>query len=164
MTGLPAASPASAAPSSAAPSSAAPPAPSPLLAMRAALIARFSTDPALARLMGGTFRLYDEPPAGAQPVFALFGDAEIRDDSVDGAVRHLHSHALVVFARPGSVRTALDAAERMSRLVVADPPLALTGHALVTLRVQAIAARRDERTGEARATLTLQAVTERNPP
>ena len=155
MTGLPAASPASAAPSSAVP-----PAPSPLLAMRAALIARFSTDPALARLMGGTFRLYDEPPVGAQPVFALFGDAEIRDDSVDGAVRHLHSHALVVFARPGSVRTALDAAERMSRLV-ADPPLALTGHALVTLRVQAIAARRDERTGEARATLTLQAVTER---
>ncbi|MCJ2008402.1 DUF3168 domain-containing protein [Methylobacterium sp. E-025] len=140
----------------------APPAPSPLLALRAALIARFSTDAALARLMGGTFRLYDEPPAGAQPVYALFGDAEIRDDSVDGAVRHQHSHALVVFARPGSVRTALDAAERMS-LLVADPALALTGHALVTLRVQAIAARRDERTGEARAVLTLQAVTERNP-
>ena len=143
--------------------SVAPPAPSPLLAMRAALIARFSTDAALARLMGGAFRLYDEPPAGAQPVYALFGDAEIRDDSVDGAARHQHSHALVVFARPGSVRTALDAAERMSALV-ADPALALTGHALVTLRVQAIAARRDERTGEARATLTLQAVTERNPP
>ena len=140
----------------------APPAPSPLLALRAALIARFSTDAALARLMGGTFRLYDEPPASAQPVYALFGDAEIRDDSVDGAVRHQHSHALVVFARPGSVRTALDAAERMS-LLVADPALALTGHALVTLRVQAIAARRDERTGEARAVLTLQAVTERNP-
>ena len=48
-------------------------------------------------------------------------------------------------------------------LLVADPALALTGHALVTLRVQAIAARRDERTGEARAVLTLQAVTERNP-
>ncbi|MCJ2075822.1 DUF3168 domain-containing protein [Methylobacterium sp. E-016] len=140
----------------------APPAPSPLLALRAALIARFSTNAALARLMGGTFRLYDEPPAGAQPVYALFGDAEIRDDSVDGAVRHQHSHALVVFARPGSVRTALDAAERMS-LLVADPALALTGHALVTLRVQAIATRRDERTGEARAVLTLQAVTERNP-
>ncbi|TXM87509.1 hypothetical protein FV223_27180 [Methylobacterium sp. WL116] len=92
----------------------------------------------------------------------MFGDAEIRDDSVDGAVRHQHSHALVVFARPGSVRTALDAAERMS-LLVADPALALTGHALVTLRVQAIATRRDERTGEARAVLTLQAVTERNP-
>ena len=138
------------------------PAPSPLLALRAALIARFATDAALARLTGGTFRLYDEPPAGAQPVFALFGDAEIRDDSVDGAIRHQHTHALVVFARRGSVRTALDAAERMA-VLVADPPLALAGHALVTLRVQAIAARRDERTGEARATLTLQAVTERNP-
>lgn len=134
-------------------------APSPLLAVRAALIALFATDAALARLMGGQVRLYDEPPAGAPPVFAMFGDAEIRDDSVDGAVRHQHSHALVVFARPGSVRTALDAAERMS-LLVAEPTLALTGHALVTLRVQGIAARRDERTGEARATLTLQAVTE----
>ena len=138
------------------------PAPSPLLAMRAALIARFATDAVLARLMGGTFRLYDEPPAGTPPVFALFGDAVIQDDSVDGAARHQHSHALVVFARPGSVRTALDAAERMS-VLLADPALALTGHALVTLRVQTIAARRDEQTGEARAILTLQAVTERNP-
>ena len=138
--------------------SAPPPTPSPLLAMRAALIARFSTDAALARLMGGV-RLYDEPPRGAVPVYAMFGDAEIRDDSVDGACRHLHSHDLVVFARAGSARTALDAAERMAALV-AEPGLALTGHALVTLRVRALSARRDARTGEARATLTLEAVTE----
>ncbi|WP_375463383.1 DUF3168 domain-containing protein [uncultured Methylobacterium sp.] len=135
------------------------PVPSPLLAMRAALIARFSTDAALARLMGGSVRLYDEPPSGAPPVYAMFGNAEIRDDAVDGARRHQHSHDLVVFARPGSVRTALDAAERMTALVE-DPAFALSGHVLVTLRVLALSARRDERSGEARATLTLQAVTE----
>ncbi|MFD0934125.1 DUF3168 domain-containing protein, partial [Methylobacterium trifolii] len=33
-------------------------------------------------------------------------------------------------------------------------------HSLVTLRVRTIAARRDERSGEARASLTIEAVTE----
>ncbi|MGH1588169.1 DUF3168 domain-containing protein [Methylobacterium phyllosphaerae] len=133
--------------------------PSPLLALRAGLIARFGADPALAALLGGRVRLYDEPPRGALPVYALFGDAEIQDDSVDGAERHRHRHAIVVIARPGSVRTALDAAERMAALLQ-DVAMPLTGCRLVTLRVRAIAAHRDARTGEARATLTVEAVTE----
>jgi hypothetical protein len=133
--------------------------PSPLLALRAGLIARFSADAALAALLGGRVRLYDEPPPGALPVYALFGDAEIRDDSVDGAERHRHSHAIGVIARPGSVRTALDAAERMAALL-GDTGLPLTGCRLVTLRVGAIRAHRDPRTGEARANLTVEAVTE----
>lgn len=133
--------------------------PSPLLALRAGLIARFSTDAGLLALLGGSARLYDEPPLGALPVYALFGDAEIRDDSVDGAERHLHSHAIVVIARPGSVRTALDAAERMAALLhEADMPL--QGCRLITLRVRALKASRDARTGEARASLTVEAVTE----
>ena len=134
------------------------PDPSPLLAMRAGLIARFCTDAVLLTLLGGA-RLYDEPPAGAVPVYALFGDAEIRDDSVDGAERHLHSHEIAVVARPGSVRTALDAAERMAALL-AEPAMPLQGCHLVTLRVRALKASRDARTGEARATLTVEAVTE----
>ena len=133
--------------------------PSPLLALRAALIARFAADAGLAALLGGTVRLHDEPPRGSVPVYAVFGDAEIRDDSVDGAERHRHSHAIAVIAQPGSVRTALDAAERMAALLV-DAALPLRGCRLVTLRVRAISARRDTRTGEARATLTLEAVTE----
>ncbi|WP_246696809.1 DUF3168 domain-containing protein [Methylobacterium planeticum] len=132
---------------------------SPLLAMRAAILARLAGDAALARLMGGSLRLHDEPPRGASPVYALFGDAEIRDASVDGAERHAHTLALVVFARPGSSRTALEAAALMAGLLT-DPGLVLAGHALVTCRVLALAATRDPRSGEARATLTLAAVTE----
>lgn len=134
--------------------------PSPLLALRAGLIARFAADPALAALLGGSARLYDEPPRGAAPVYALFGDAEIRDDSVDGSVRHIHSHAIAVIARPGSVRTALDAAERMAALLLGDAEMPLHGCRLITLRVAALKAARDARTGEARATLTVEAVTE----
>ncbi len=131
----------------------------PLLALRAALLGLFAADAELARLMGGRVRIHDEPPAGAPPVYALFGEAEVRDDSVDGAPRHRHSHALVVVARPGSARTALDAADRMAALAAERPPT-LAGHTLVLLRPAGIAVRRDERSGEARATLTLEAVTE----
>ncbi|SFL31225.1 DUF3168 domain-containing protein [Methylobacterium pseudosasicola] len=133
--------------------------PSPLLALRAGLIARFAPDAALAALLGGTVRLHDEPPRGSVPVYALFGEAEIVDDSVAGAERHRHNHVIAVIAKPGSVRTALDAAERMAALLT-DATLPLQGCRLVTLRVRVIKATRDARTGEARATLTLEAVTE----
>jgi hypothetical protein len=133
--------------------------PSPLLALRAGLIARFTPDAALATLLGGRVRLYDEPPRGVLPVYALFGDAGIEDDSVDGAERHRHSHEIAVIARPGSVRTALDAAERMAALL-ADTAMPLAGCRLVTLRVRAIKAHRDTRSGEARASLSVEAVTE----
>ena len=132
---------------------------SPLLALRAAILARLGGDAALTALMGGVVRLYDEPPRGASPVYAVFGDGEVRDDSVDGAQRHAHTLRLIVFGKPGSTRSALDAAERIAALL-GDAALTMAGHALVSLRVAAIAASRDERTGDARATLTLQAVTE----
>ena len=119
-----------------------------LLALRAALLARFAGDPALAALMGGAVRLHDEPPRGSVPVYALFGEAGSRDDSVDGARRAILSHALIVIARPGSARTALDAAARMA---------ALAEDGLVA---ESLSASRDERSGEARAILTLRAVTE----
>ena len=135
---------------------------SPLLALRGALRAYLAVDAPLARLMGGSVRLHDEPPRGSVPVYGVFGDAEIRDESVDGATRHAHGLARGLYARPGSARSGLDAAERMADLL-ADAPLALHGHHLVTLRVVRLAATRDPATGEARATLTLQAVTEHRP-
>ena len=133
--------------------------PNPLMAFRAGLLTRLAADAAVVALLGGSVRLYDEPPRGAVPVYALFGEAEIRDDSVDGAGRHRHRHEVAVIAKPGSVRTALDAAARMAALLT-EPDLPLQGCRLVTLRVSALTARRDERTGEARATLTVEAVTE----
>ncbi len=132
---------------------------SPLLALRAGILARLGADAALAALMGGVVRLYDEPPRGAAPVYALFGDGEVHDDSVEGARRHRHTLALHVIAKPGSTRTALDAAERIA-VLLDDAALGLNGHALVLLRLDTLAAARDERTGEARATLTFAAVTE----
>jgi hypothetical protein len=135
---------------------------SPLLALRAAILAYLAIDATLARLMGGSVRLHDEPPRGSVPVYGVFGDAEIRDASVEGAARHAHTVALILYARPGSARSGLDAAERMADLL-ADAPLALPGHHLVTLRVTRLSATRDPATGEARATLTLEAVTERRP-
>ena len=103
-------------------------------------------------------RLYDEPPRGSVPVYALFGEARSRDDSVDGARRHLHSHALVVVAKPGSARSAVEAAARMAAL--AEDGLVLDGHTLVSLVADTLSATRDERSGEARAVLTLRARTE----
>ena len=135
---------------------------SPLLALRAAILTYLALDARLAQLMGGAFRLTDEPPRGATPVYALFGDAEIRDDSVDGARRHRHALSLTVFARPGSLRSAVDAAERIADLLH-DAPLSLSGHALVRLDLEAIAVRRDPASGEARASLTLRAITEHLP-
>ena len=135
---------------------------SPLLALRAAILAHLSGDAALAALMGGSVRLYDEPPRGAPPVYAVFGDGEARDDSVDGAQRHTHTLSLIVYGKPGSARSSVEAAERIAALL-GDASPSLDGHALVLLRVQAIAAHRDDRTGETRATLTLQAVTETVP-
>lgn len=57
---------------------------SPLLALRGAILDRIADDAALAALMGGEVRLYDEPPRGAQPVYTVFGDGQARDESVDG--------------------------------------------------------------------------------
>ncbi|MER2250307.1 DUF3168 domain-containing protein [Methylorubrum podarium] len=132
---------------------------SPLLALRAGLLAHLSGDVPLAALMGGRLRLYDEPPRGAAPVYALFGPSEVSDDSVDGARRHRHAFALTVFAKPGSARSALEVAEQIAaRLDEAD--LTLSGHVLVLLRLKSLAALRDERTGEARTTLSFEAVTE----
>ncbi|MFL5171850.1 MAG: DUF3168 domain-containing protein, partial [Microvirga sp.] len=45
----------------------------PILALRAAILAHLLGDAELAALMGGTVRLYDEPPRAAEPVYAVFG-------------------------------------------------------------------------------------------
>ena len=47
----------------------------PILVLRAAILSHLSGDAELATLMGGTVRLYDEPPRAAEPVYAVFGDA-----------------------------------------------------------------------------------------
>lgn len=131
----------------------------PILALRAAILARLQPDAALGDLMGGALRLYDEPPRAAEPIYAVYGDAVARDGSCDGGRGHEQEAAIVVYGKPGSARSALLAAERIAALLD-DAALALDGHRLVNLRITAIESARDERTGLARATLRLRAVTE----
>ena len=109
--------------------------------------------------MGGTVRLYDEPPRAAEPVYAVFGDAAARDWSSDGGRGHEHALAIVVWAKSGSAKTALAAAERMADLLH-DASLALAGQRLVLIRATAIEGDRDDKTNLARATLRLRALTE----
>ncbi|SCX96946.1 DUF3168 domain-containing protein [Microvirga guangxiensis] len=133
---------------------------SPILALRRAIMDASSVDAELASLMGGSVRLYDEPPRNAEPVYALFGDVEAKDWSTDTDRGHEQVLSLVVWSERGSARSGLAAAERFAMLLD-DVPLALDGHRLVNLRVTAIASHRDKDTQLSRVTLHLRAVTER---
>jgi hypothetical protein len=131
----------------------------PVLALRAAILVRLAADAELASLMGGAVRLHDEPPRGAEPVYAVFGPADAKDWSSDGSRGHEQDAAIVVYAKPGSALSGLQAAERIAALLD-DASLALSGHRLVALRVAAFASDRDQRASLARATVHLRAVTE----
>ena len=109
--------------------------------------------------MGGACPLYRGPPRAAEPVYAVFGAASARDWSADGAQGHEHDIAIVAWAKSGSARSALLAAERMAGLLH-DAALAPAGHRLVLIRVTAIESDRDEKANLARATLRLRALTE----
>ena len=132
---------------------------SPVLSLRRAIIDAASADTELRALMGGALRLYDEPPRGAEPVYALFGDVKAEDWSTDSDRGHAQSIDLVIWSEKGGARTALMAADRLFA-ILDDAPLVLDGHRLVNLRVTEIASARDKETGLARVTLRLRAVTE----
>lgn len=136
-----------------------PPMTSPMLALRAAIVSTCSGDAALASLMGGTVRLYDEPPRDAAPLYALFGDAVARDWSDTGGRGHEHELAILVWARPGSAASALACAGRIGALLD-DAALAPEGHRLVGIALTETTARRDRDTNLVRVTLALRATTE----
>jgi hypothetical protein len=132
---------------------------SPVLALRRAILDAAGADAELRALMGGALRLHDEPPRGAEPVYALFSDVRATDWSTDHDRGHEQSLGIVVWSVPGSARTALAIAERLDALLH-DAPLALDGHRLVNLRVTELASERDNGTRLTRVTLRLRAVTE----
>jgi len=130
-----------------------------VLALRRAILDTAAADAQLKTLMGGTLRLYDEPPRGAEPVYALFGDVKAEDWSTDFDRGHEQSLSIVVWSEKGGARTALACAERFAA-ILDDAPLALEGHRLVNLRVTELASARDKDTQLSRVTLRLRAVTE----
>ena len=132
---------------------------SPVLALRRAILDAAGADAELRALMGGALRLYDEPPRGAEPVYALFGDATARDWSTDLDRGHEQDFSLVVWSERGGARAALSVAERFAA-ILDDAPLTLQGHRLVNLRATELASARDKDSGLTRVTLRLRAVTE----
>jgi len=132
---------------------------SPVLALRRAILDAASADAQLRALMGGSLRLYDEPPRGAEPVYALFGDVTAADWSTDHDRGHEQTLSLVVWSERGGARTALMVADRFFALLD-DAALSLDGHRLVNLRVTELASGRDKDSGLARVTVSLRAVTE----
>jgi hypothetical protein len=132
---------------------------SPILALRAAILARCAEDAALAAMLGGTAAIYDEPPAAASPIYAVFGEAEAKDVSTSTERGHEQELAIRIWARPGSAASALAAAERMAELLD-EAELTLTGHRLIRLSMTALEIGREERTNVARAVLRLRASTE----
>ena len=132
---------------------------SPVLALRRAILDAASGDAELRALMGGSLRLYDEPPRGAEPVYALFGDVKAEDWSTDLDRGHAQSVDLVIWSEKGGARTALMVADRFFA-ILDDASLTVEGHRLVNLRVTEITSIRDKESGLARVTLRLRAVTE----
>jgi hypothetical protein len=132
---------------------------SPVLALRRAILDVAAADAQLKAIMGGSLRLYDEPPRGAEPVYALFGDVTAEDWSTDFDRGHEQDLSIVVWAERGGARTALSAAERFAA-VLDDAPLPLEGHRLINLRVTELASARDKETQLTRVILRLRAVTE----
>jgi Protein of unknown function (DUF3168) len=131
----------------------------PILALRGAILDLALADADLAMIMGGQVRLHDEPPRASEPVYVVFGAVSADDWSTDTDRGHEQRLSLVVWAKAGSARSALLAAERLAALLD-GAALTLDGHRLINLRLTATNPDRDAQTNLARVTLILRAVTE----
>ena len=88
---------------------------SPILALRAAILAAAQGDAELAGLMGDGVRFYDEPPRAAEPVYAVFGDVRARDWSTGSDRGHEQDASIIVWGHEGGARSALLAANGWRR-------------------------------------------------
>lgn len=131
--------------------------PGSIIALRKALRSALLAHSALVARLGGP-RCYDEAPQGAQPPYITLGDVRSRDWSTasdDGAE---HVVALDIWSRHHGVEEALDIAELTSQALAAMP--AMTGHRLVSMRLQSSETRRENKGQIARTRLQFRAVTE----
>lgn len=132
---------------------------SPVLALRRAILDAAGADTELCTLMGGALRLYDEPPRGTEPVYALFSDMRATDWSTDQDRGHEQDIGIVIWSERGGAWTALSVAERFDA-ILDDASLPLDGHRLVNLRVTELSSGRDKDSGLTRVSLRVRAVTE----
>jgi hypothetical protein len=131
---------------------------SPIVALRMAMLARLNADAALVAALGGQ-KIFDEAPRNAEPPYALFAEAQMRDWSAQlmrGAEQFL---TLSVISAQRGVREALDIAQMIAGLLD-EAPLALVGHTLIDLRFLAIETKREQNGRFARVNLRFRATTE----
>lgn len=130
-----------------------------ILALRKAIIAYLSGDTVLATLMGGSVRLYDEPPRAIEGVYAVFGNATLNDTSTYSTRMFEQECDIITWGKAGLASSALAAANRIAELLH-DAPLTLSGLQLISLSVKQTDIKRERASGLTRATVSLTAVTE----
>jgi len=131
----------------------------PILALRAAIQTRLTTDAALTALIGPG-RVHDEAPRAMRGLYVVHGEVDAQDWSTGTEGGCEQELALIVWAgESASSRQALEAAS----LIVAalhDAALTLDGHRLINLRWRSSRLSREPRGGLPFVTLRLRAVTE----
>jgi hypothetical protein len=130
-----------------------------VLALRKAIRAKLLADPVMVASLGGP-KVFDEAPRGAEPPYALFAEAQLRDYSADLSQGAEQFFTLAVVSTARGLSGALEIAQRLIDLLD-EAPLAMEGgHALVDLRFVALETRRDPGGRFARVNLRFRAVSE----
>ena len=130
---------------------------SPVVALRKAIRAYLLTDAGFAAALGQ--RLYDEAPRGAEPPYALFGEAQLRDWSADLSPGAEQLFTIGVTSTMRGLSEALELAQRIADLLD-EAALTLQEHRLVDLRFLSMETRRDQNGRFARVNLRFRATTE----
>jgi hypothetical protein len=127
-------------------------------ALRAAIHATLVADAPLSALLGGP-RVYDEPPAAAEPPYVTLGEARVANFAAGDDPGEEHQVTLHAWSRQGGHREAHMIAGALLA-ALDDAPLSVAGHHLVNCRF-AVADVRRERDGRTyHALVRFRAVTE----
>ena len=130
---------------------------SPVVALRKAIRAYLLADAGFAAAFGQ--KLYDETPRGAEPPYALFGEAQLRDWSADLSRGAEQLFTISVTSTMRGLSEALELAQRIADLLD-EAPLNLQDHRLIDLRFLSLETRRDQNGRFARVNLRFRATTE----
>lgn len=127
------------------------------LALQAAVMAALKADPALGALTAG--RIHDGAPQGADLPHVALAEASALDWDTASEEGEEHFLIFIVRSRAGGRREVLEIA---GALIAAldEAPLALDGHQLVNMRVEAADTRREADQTTWRGRVRLRAVTE----
>lgn len=130
---------------------------SPVIALRKAIRAYLLADAGFAATLGQ--KLYDEAPSGAEPPYALFAEAQLRDWSGDLSPGAEQLFTIGVTSTMRGLSESLELAQRIAALLN-EAPLSLEGHRLIDLRFLSMETRRDQNGRFARVNLRFRATTE----